>query len=182
MFFLYTSRSLSLLRSRAFLATTLLLSCLYLLLQIFFFNHSIFSSTLLGDFPLEYKLKLSLNLISGYFVMFPLTEIIFNTLSALLVGLNLTLMFILMQRVRQSGRVKLSVGGAGVIALMSSGCPGCGLTLLSILGPSTGILAVRVHSLLFQIIILGILVFSAIYSLRKIDESLNCPSPIKKSR
>ncbi len=174
MSFLPTSLYLPVLRSRNVLLVTFFLGVLYLLLQIYFFNHSLISHTVLGNFPLEYKFHLSFDLITGYFVMLPLSQVFFTVAVALLVGLNLTLMIILMQRMKDSGTMKFSVGGVGIAALVSSGCPGCGLTLLSLLGPSTGILALTLHSPLMQAGILAILILSILYSLRRIERSLVC--------
>lgn len=176
-----TSLSLPVLRNRNVLLVTFFLGVFYLLIQIYFFNHSLISHTLLGNFPLAYKFHLSFDLITGYFFMFPLSQVFFTVAVALLVGLNLTLMIILMQKMKDSGNMKFSVGGVGIAALVSSGCPGCGLTLLSLLGPSTGILALTLHSPLIQGGILAMLIFSIIYSLRRIEESIVCRiSPSKK--
>lgn len=169
-----TALSLPVLRSRNVLVVTFFLGALYLLLQIYFFNNSLISHTLLGNFPLAYKFHLSFGLITGYFVMFPLSQVFFTVAAALLVGFNLTLMIILMQKMKNSGNMKFSVGGVGIAALVSSGCPGCGLTLLSLLGPSTGILALTLHSPLIQGGIIAILIFSILYSLRRIEDSLVC--------
>jgi hypothetical protein len=169
-----TSLSFPLLKSRNVLLVTLSLGVVYLLIQIYLLNSSLISHTLFGNFPLEYKFHLSFGLFMGYFVMFPLSQVLFTLAVALLVGLNLTLMIILMQRMKASGSVKVSVGGVGIAALVSSGCPGCGLTLLSLLGPSTGILAVTLHSPIVQSIILAILIFSVLYSLRRIEGSMVC--------
>jgi hypothetical protein len=177
-----TSVSLPLLKSRNVLLVTLFLGVIYLLIQIYFFNQSLISHTLLGNFPLTYKFHLSFDLFTGYFVMFPLSQVFFTIAVAILVGLNLTLMIVLMQRMKAAGNMKFSVGGVGVAALVSSGCPGCGLTLLSLLGPSTGILAITLHSTLIQFTILAILIFSILYSLKKIEESFSCALPLKKSR
>jgi len=177
-----TSLSFPLLKSRNVLLVTLFLGGIYLLIQIYFFNQSLISQTLLGDFPLTYKFHLSFDLLTGYFAMFPISQVFFTVAVAILVGLNLTLMIILMQRMKDAGNMKFSVGGVGIAALVSSGCPGCGLTVLSLLGPSTGILAITLHSPLFQSAIVATLILSILYSLKRIERSLHCSLPLKKSR
>jgi len=182
MSFLPTKLSLSILKNRSVLAATTALGISYLLIQIYLFNPSLFSQTILGDFPVSYKIKLSFDLIIGYFMMFPLPEIFFTLLAAILVGLNLALMIVLMQRVRNSGAAKLSVGGVGIVALMSTGCPGCGLTLLSILGPSSGAIALTLHNPLIQLFIISTLVFSSLYNLKRIETNKMCKLSLKKRR
>lgn len=78
--------------------------------------------------------------------------------------------------------MKFSLGGVGVAALVSTGCPGCGLTLLSLLGPSTSVLAITLHSPLIQAAILAVLIFSVLYSLKRIEGSFACSLPLQKSR
>ena len=160
--------------NRSVLLVTVGVGILYLFLQIYAFNARLFLQTVLDPFPLSYKLILSLELIKGYFLMFPLSQLVFSLLTALLVGLNLSLVIALMQRVTRSNDLKVSFGGTSLIALVSTGCPSCGLTALSFLGPSSGLALVILHSLVAQGVIIGILFVSIFYSLKRLEKSLAC--------
>jgi|GEM_PF-2082596 len=162
------------LRSRNVLLLTCAIASTYSLLQIFILNENLITTTLTGSFSLIYKLTLLSQLINAYFSMFPIDQVLLNMGMALLIGLNITLLLAQGQRVKNSGSKRFSVGGVGLFALVSSGCPSCSLTLFSLLGPSYGILGVFFHSLAVQLSILTILSFSIIYSLKQLEKSASC--------
>lgn len=166
--------SLQPLRSRNVLVLSSVIALLYYLLEVYLFNRQLINQTLSGDYPLTYQLTLLVQLIFGYFSMFPFLQILFVLVSTILVGINTTLLIALMQRMKQSGKLKMSFGGFGVFALVSAGCPGCGLTILSFLGPSSGMVAGVIHNPISQVLTLVLLSASTIYSLRQLEQSLTC--------
>lgn len=170
----HTLPSLHPLRSRNVLIMTGFLSSMYYLIQVFLFHRILITQTLTDTYPLTYKVTLFIDLVRGYLTMFPLMHVSFILLSTVLVGLNLTLLIALIQRVKQSGKVKMSFGGMGVFALISTGCPSCGLTVLSFLGPSSGILAGVFHNPLAQTTMILLLGSSIFYSLRQLEKGLSC--------
>lgn len=169
-----TSSFVAPLRSRPVLAISFLVGVVYLFLQSALLNATILTQTVEGSMPFVFKFHLVTSILIGYLAMFPLQELIFTLLTALLVGLNFSLVIALMQSMQRSGRVKFSFGGVSVLALASTGCPSCGLTILSLLGPSTGVVALALHSLVAQVSMLLILSASIIYSLHKLQTSRVC--------
>lgn len=160
--------------NRNVIILSLVIAAGYILLQIYILNGRLIGDTITGSFTLSYKITLLRQLLEGYFGMFPFAQTVLTLISALLIGMNSTLLIALMQRVKSNGSRQLSFGGMGIIALAGSGCPSCGMTLFSLLGPSYGVLGVFFHSLYIQLSVLGILSASIIYSLVRLKESLVC--------
>lgn len=153
------------------------IALIYLISQELLFNKDVLYQTALSNFPLSYKLHLSLDLLSGYFAMYPPLQLSFILVTAGLVGLNLTLAISLMQRMRKNGSMKMSLGGSSVLAVVSTGCPSCGLSVLSLLGPSSGFAAVLLHSTTAQFMIGLLLLASICYSLFQLQKSVVCKLP-----
>jgi len=148
----------------------LLLALVYYLLQVYLFNFALINHTLLGTFPLLYKLTLFSQLISGHIGMFPLTQGLFLIMTSVLVGANLMLLLLRLQKARQLGRLKVSVGGTSLLAVFSSGCPSCGLTVFSFLGPSSSVASSLLRNDFLQLGILGLLTLSVFLSLQSLQK------------
>lgn len=162
------------LKNRTVLVISMLFSMAYILLQILVLNGRLLAQALQGSFELSYKITVLGQLVQGYFIMFPLAHTILSLVTALLIGLNLTLIISLMQKVEKNGPKQLSFGGIGIIALASSGCPSCGLTILSLFGPSFAVVGVLFSSIFVQMTIIGVLAVSIAYSLTKLNKGLMC--------
>lgn len=150
----------------SFWVKTLLFATLYLLFQIYFINYRLVLQTILGAFPIEYKLTILLQLAIGFWHTFPIKDVLITLTTALCIGGNISLLLTTYHRMKYRGdRVKMSLGGAGVLTFVSGGCPSCGITILSILGPATGSFSVFVHTTLIQTSIILILIGSFVYTL-----------------
>jgi hypothetical protein len=57
-------------------------------------------------------------------------------LTAVLTGINLTLVTLRLSALRSGGKLHIMVGGSSVIAIVTSGCAMCGLPILGLLGLS----------------------------------------------
>ncbi len=106
--------------------------------------------------------------------MFPLQETLFTISTALLVGINLVLIISLTQQTKNSGGMRVSLGGTSIVALVSSGCPSCGITALSLLGPSSSFVGIFLHSLVIQVAVVVILVISVLHSLKLLRTGQAC--------
>lgn len=165
---------LQILTGRIIFSFSLVIAALYLLIQIYALNYRLVGQTLSGTFPFSYKFHVLTNLIQGYFVMFPPLEVFINLVTAVLVGFNLMLIIALAQKMKNSGNMKLTVGGTGLLTLAGAGCPTCGVTVLSFLGPSSSFVGVIMHSLVIQTAIVIILVLSVLHSLKRLQASSYC--------
>lgn len=168
----------SLLNKRVFLFT-LLFTLVFVLLQIYSLNYRLINITLFSNSTLFYKLTLIWHLFIGYWKMFLLQDILFNLITALLIGLNFSLFLITLGNTKRNGALKLSFGGGSFIALISTGCPSCGLTLLSFLGPSVSLISLFIKTAIVQLIIIGILLFSLYSQIKTYQRSLRCVIPQK---
>lgn len=170
--------------SRNMLLISLILALVYFLVQVILFNQATLMQTLGTDFPVKYKLDLIFNLIIGYLSMFSLLQQMMVIATSLLVGLNVTLVIALIQRVKEAGgRVKMSIGGSGVLALVSTGCPSCSVSLFSIFGSTSGLASFMLHYWLFQAGILALLGLSTFLSLRSLQTvrcAVNAPGRLSK--
>jgi len=161
--------------SLRFLIVLLVTTSLYLLLQIYLFNYRLINTTLFSDYPLLYQITLLYQLIKGFWIGFPLKEILFTNAVALLVGINTAFLLSSLSKIRIiPGKKRMSFGGVGVLALASSGCPSCGITLLSFLGPATGPLTLFLHNIFIQGIVLSLLVFSVLMNIQSLKNAEVC--------
>lgn len=150
------------------------ISLTYLMVTIFFFNHQLVKTTIMGDYSFFYKITVLFQLVFGYWNAFPLQQTLFTLSSALLIGLNLSLIIYSYKRLKIIGNTKFSFGGSSLLAVVATGCPGCGISILSVLGPATAPAAVFLHDLRIQLILLILLGLSIIYTLRKLEQGLAC--------
>ncbi len=169
-----------LLNKKVFLFT-FLFALVFVLLQIYSLNYRLINLTLFSNSPLFYKLILIWHLSIGYWKMFLLQDILFNLLTALLIGLNFSLFVLTLGNTKRNGALKLSFGGGSFFALMSTGCPSCGLTLLSFLGPSVSLITLFIKTAVVQMVIISILLFSLYSQLKTYQRSLSCSLPQKKT-
>ena len=158
----------------SFIFLTLFFMLAYLLLQAYILNHSLINQTVSGAFSLSYKTTLLYYVGTGYLSSLPLQYLSVTLFTTLLVGLNLSLAVLTYQKARAMGEMKLTLGGSSLLAVVSSGCPSCGLTALSLLGPSTGAISFFLHDVRIQILIVGILLFSIVYNFRKLLKAPIC--------
>lgn len=151
----------------------------YTFLQVYLFNYRLINQTVIGDYPLTYKIILFFQLIQGFWVSFPLKETVFTALTAILTGINLSLLISSIRRIRQNeGNLKMSFGGVGVLALASSGCPSCGITVLSVLGPASGPFSLLLHNIWIQGGIISLMLFSIYYTIVRISQANFCAIPL----
>lgn len=152
---------------------------LYILFQVYLFNFRLINGTIIGDFPISYKAVLLFQLSKGIFTAFPQQQLLFTFVTALLTGLNLTLIVHAYRKMKsQEGKVTLSFGGMGALSLAASGCPSCGITILSLLGPASSSFSFFLNNIFVQMGIVLLLCISIAYSIKNITESTLCKVPL----
>ncbi|MBI5044860.1 MAG: hypothetical protein HZC02_02970 [Candidatus Levybacteria bacterium] len=165
---------LSPLKKRSFIFFGSLFTISYFLLQASIFNYQSLNQVLTHPYPLTYKTTLIAQLILGFPFIFPLWYRIFFFITTFLVGVNVWLTLLVYKEIKRSGSRKWSFGGVNLVAVASTGCSSCGLTLFSFLGPTSGIISIAFNSLQAHIVIMLLLLFSIIYSLKKIQRGTQC--------
>lgn len=166
-----TTRSIFTLRSLIIIFS---LGFLYVAIAALLINFRLVTETMSGSFPVQYKLSLLLQLILGIFTAFGWLDGIFLILNGLFIGLNIVLITHTIKTLEGMGKVKLSVGGATLIGLVTTGCGACGLTLLSLLGVSTSVTTLPFQGLGMHILSLAVLIFSSWYMIRKLLAAQVC--------
>ncbi len=151
-------------REFSFLSIVLLISIalLYITAALFILNYRFIVQTVEGDFPLLYKFQILFGLITGVSRVFLPLEFLLFIITSLLIGINITLLGKAIRELKKQNSLKLSFGGV-VLPMMGVGCPSCGITLLSFLGPSTSIVLLPFQTILLQlagIVLLALSFFS----------------------
>lgn len=156
------------------LLTTLFIAFIYILFTVYVLNYHLFLNTVLGAYALQYKAVILFSLIQGIFTSMSIHSIILLFINSLLVGINLTLVVKTIRVLEDMGGVKVSVGGATLLGLISTGCSSCGLSILSVIGLSASLSFLPFHGLEIQLLATAVLLFSTWYMMRKLLQSGQC--------
>lgn len=167
-------QSIRLLFSFRTILSILLIAFLYIVLNAYIINNSFAGQTLVSPFPLIYKLRIFSGLFVGMFTAFGLPEGVLQLLTALLVGLNITLLQKTIVKLHKKGRVRMSVGGLSVVGLMSGGCGTCGISLFSFFGVGSAFSSFSSFTSQLQIVTIILLAASTIYMLRQFAKADVC--------
>lgn len=151
-----------------------LIGAFYILLTLFLLNYRLVITTISSSFPMQDKMGIFFSLLLGLFTAFSPLDSTIVILSALLVGVNMFLVIRTIYTIEQNGKLRLSIGGATLLGLVSAGCSSCGFSILSILGLSASLSFVPFHGLSLHILSLGFLLFSSWYMLKKLRDSVYC--------
>lgn len=147
---------------------------LYLTVMLFLLNYRLVFDTISAHFPLQDKLIIIFSLFGGLFTAFSPIDAWISIVSALLVGINIVLLFQTMYAMEHTGKIKLSIGGATLIGIAVTGCSSCGFSLLSLIGLGTSFSFLPFHGLSIHILSVVLLFFSAWYLVKKLRDGLYC--------
>lgn len=156
------------------LAVIATIALLYLLLTAYLLNYHFLWTTFTGSFPLSYKITIAYYLFIGSFTDMSPLSVLFHVIASLLIGINIILISETISLLEHMGKVKLSIGGATIISVITTGCSSCGLSLLSVFGLSASISFLPFHGLEIQILTTLLLFGSAGYMIYKLMQSGRC--------
>ena len=157
-----------------FVLTTFLFAMIYFVLAVLLINYHLVLATISGNYPFTYKFNLLSLLITGFFPAFGLISSVFLICNSILFGINSTLIFKTLRNLEGMGKIHLSVGGAGLIGLVTAGCGACGFTIFSLVGISASLSFLPFHGLEIHAISFLLLLFSAIYMFKKLFAAKIC--------
>ncbi|HEX7042776.1 MAG TPA: hypothetical protein VF189_05995 [Patescibacteria group bacterium] len=152
----------------------LFIAFLYIIFTLSSLNHSLVSDTIFSSTLVAYKISLLSSLLMGLFTAFSPVDTAITIASSILVGLNLVLIAKTIYKLEHLGKVRVSVGGATIIGLVTTGCSSCGFSLLSILGIGTSFSFLPFHGMEIHIASVLLLGFSAWYMVKKLRDSVYC--------
>lgn len=116
------------------LVSTLLIALVYILLIIFLMNSNLVKNTLLGNHDIGYKVKIVTYLMLGMWTSMSKIGLFLLITTAILTGLNISLLSEKIKTLKFQGNLQFVVGGSSILGVISSGCAACGLPILAILG------------------------------------------------
>jgi hypothetical protein len=99
-------------------------------------NSSLSRDTLVGDYGINYKIKILTSLVQGMWTSMTPSSLIVMIIIAVLTGANLTLLFEKINVFRKFDKLEIVVGGNSLLGIAGSGCIACGLPVMSLLGLS----------------------------------------------
>lgn len=118
------------------IVSSLIIAAVYILFTVLMMNGRLILETLPGKFPFDYKFNLMLALLAGMWTSMTGAGLFILFITAILTGINLTLVFQKLSLLQSSGKLHIMVGGSSVLGIVGSGCAACGLPILALLGLS----------------------------------------------
>lgn len=161
-----------------FLKKSISIALIYLLVSSIINEFAIYSNIFSQQFTLLLKLKISGLMFLKTLGMFGSVHTLLLLSIALVVGINIMLVTRKIAYLRLQKTLQWTFG-AGVISLASAGCPGCGLSLLSITGLTPAIPGLPFQGILYLTIIFSILIMSSIYNAHMLGK-FSCAIPQQK--
>lgn len=151
----------------------IIFAVLYILVSTLIINYQLIIATLNGSYSLASKIAVIIALTKGVKLLYNPFELSMVFLLGFLMGINLILIMKSLRETTTSPKnprksknsLALGLGMTGFIA--TSGCASCGITLLSLLGPTLSITLLPYQTLALQVVSLGLLLFSLIYTLNR---------------
>ena len=118
------------------LAASFIIAVIYIVVTIYLMNFSLVRNTIVGNYPLEYKGRLLLALAQGMWTAMTKQALSLLFVTALLTGVNLSLLVNRLKELKRRGNIRFVVGGSSLLGIVGSGCAACGLPILALVGLS----------------------------------------------
>ena len=157
---------------------TLIIVVIYVVLTILFMNGELVKQTLIGNFPIDYKFNLIAALIMGASTSMTGSGLFLLFITAILTGVNVTLLFKKISQLKSGGKLHLVVGGSSFIGIIGSGCAACGLPILSFFGLAGSIGFLPFHGTELSLIAIIMLSISLFLLFRNKEMSVCLPAKI----
>jgi len=145
----------------------------YLVIVMFLMNSSLLVTTLLGNYSLDYKFNIFISLLLGMWNSMSGTGFALLVITAILTGINLSLLVKKVKSLKSQGNLKLVIGGSTLIGIVSSGCASCGLPILALFGLSGSIAYLPFRGIELSYLSVILLLFS-LYHLIKTNSDNEC--------
>lgn len=153
----------------------ILSALIYFALSTLILNYRLAFQTLVGNYPLTYKLALTSSLLGGAWTAFSKVDFVLLVLTSILVGLNVLLIAkTIIKLESQKGRLSISVGGSAILGIVVAGCSSCGFSVLSLLGLSATLSFIPFGGIGLHFLAIGLLLFSFFYALKTLHYKIIC--------
>ncbi len=155
--------------------TILFVTFLYSSFAILSLNYKLVFATLFGSFSLGYKISLLTYLLLGATTAFSKIDFILLIITSILVGINIALFLDTVSAMKTNGgKMRLTVGGGGILGLATTGCASCGFSFLSVVGLGSIFPNLPFGNHTIYILPIGLLLFSILYMGKRFNDSLSC--------
>ncbi|EKE06318.1 MAG: hypothetical protein ACD_19C00017G0018 [uncultured bacterium] len=152
---------------------SLIIALFYFVLVTLLMNSSLVKNTFLGDYGIEYKIKIIVGLTYGMWTSMSGIGLFLLTTTAILTGINLSLLSQKIKDLKAQGNLRIIVGGSSLFGIIGSGCAACGLPILALLGLSGSIAYLPLRGM--ELSYLSVLLLSlSFYLLIKQNRVNNC--------
>lgn len=122
-------------QSKKLIFSTFIISVIYLFLVVYLRNFVLVNDTFFSPFfSISAKLKLYDSLFVGMATSMTYLSLFLIFVTAILTGLNITLVIQKLNEIRELGKMHLVAGGSTLVGIVGGGCASCGLPVISILG------------------------------------------------
>ncbi len=158
--------------SKKFVISTVLIAALYFLLVTYLRNFALINESF--TFPLTSKLNLYAALIIGMTTSMTHLALILMLITAILIGVNITLVG---QRITSLGSIRkihLATGGSSLLGIVGGGCAACGLPVISLLGLSGSLLFLPFRGAELPYISIFLLLLSLYFLIRSNNKAEVC--------
>ena len=115
-----------------FFLLSLLFSFLYIFLFVFIPNNKLLLYSFV-NFPIHTTFNLFTSLVVGLPKSVSGIDLLLLLVTAGLVGVNISLILKTLKRLKNQ-KVRISVGGGTILAIVATGCSACGLSIISLFG------------------------------------------------
>lgn len=163
-----------LLQKPKFIICALLIAIVYTIFAVYLMNGNLVKDTLFGNFPLDYKFNLMVALLAGMWTAMTGAGLFILLITALLTGINLTLVFMRLYKLRAADNLHLVVGGSSILGIVGSGCAACGLPILALLGLTGSITYLPFRGTEFSLLAIALLFMSLYLMLRSNSYKVSC--------
>jgi len=136
-------------------------------------NSSLAKDTFVGNYEIDYKIKILISLLQGMWTSMSGIGFFLLIVTAVLTGVNLSLLTQRIQSLKEQGKLRFVVGGSSLLGIVGSGCAACGLPILALLGlgGSVAYLPLKGMELSYFSVLLLLVSF---YTLTKTNATQSC--------
>ncbi len=128
------------LQAKKFIFPTSVVTVIYILLVVYLRNLVLINDTFFSSFSIPERLKLYGSLILGMTTSMTYVALLLMFVTAILTGLNITLVIQRLSEIQKMGKIHLVAGGSTLLGIVGGGCASCGLPVISVLGLSQTLL------------------------------------------
>ena len=132
-------------RSKKLLFTSFIIAVIYIIFAIYVMNFNLVVNTIFGNFSTMYKVTLLTALLEGMWTAMTHTAFFLLILTAILTGVNLTIIGSRLTTMKRLKNAQYIAGGGSLLGIISSGCVACGLPIISLLGLSGSVVYLPLH-------------------------------------